>query len=62
VGEQLSILRLIAQASVPVQIVIGILLLAWLRSYLRWSFSANAVLSARTPRSRPFRKPLLVGR
>src|SRR6266404_2520710 len=33
VGEQLSILRLIAQASVPVQIVIGILLLASLRSW-----------------------------
>src|ERR1700716_1635655 len=33
VGEQLSILRLIAQASVPVQIVIGILLLASLGSW-----------------------------
>src|ERR1700719_2572006 len=33
VGEQLSILRLIAQASVPVQIVIGILLLASLSSW-----------------------------
>ena len=32
-GEQLSILRLIAQASVPVQIVIGILLLASLSSW-----------------------------
>ena len=32
-GEQLSILRLIAQASVPVQIVIGILLLASLNSW-----------------------------
>src|ERR1700689_5006435 len=33
VGEQLSILRLIVQASVPVQIVIGILLLASLTSW-----------------------------
>src|SRR5256714_12536325 len=33
VAEQLSILRLIAQASVPVQVVIGILLLAWLGSW-----------------------------
>src|SRR2546430_15920360 len=33
VGEQLSILRLIAQASVPVPIVIGILLLASLSSW-----------------------------
>src|SRR5207237_323108 len=33
VAEQLSILRLIAQASVPVQIVIGILLLASLSSW-----------------------------
>jgi biopolymer transport protein TolQ len=32
-GEQLSVLRLIAQASVPVQIVIGILLLASLNSW-----------------------------
>ena len=32
-GEQLSILRLVAQASVPVQIVIGILLLASLNSW-----------------------------
>ncbi|MGH8276590.1 MAG: MotA/TolQ/ExbB proton channel family protein, partial [Steroidobacteraceae bacterium] len=32
-GEQLSILRLIAQASVPVQMVIGILLLASLGSW-----------------------------
>ena len=32
-GEQLSILRLIVQASVPVQIVIGILLLASLTSW-----------------------------
>jgi biopolymer transport protein TolQ len=33
VGEQLSLLRLIVQASVPVQIVIGILLLASLSSW-----------------------------
>jgi biopolymer transport protein TolQ len=33
VGEQLSILRIIVQASVPVQIVIGILLLASLSSW-----------------------------
>jgi biopolymer transport protein TolQ len=33
VGEQLSILRLIVQASVPVQIVIGILLMASLTSW-----------------------------
>jgi biopolymer transport protein TolQ len=33
VGDQLSVLRLIAQASVPVQIVIGILMLASLTSW-----------------------------
>jgi len=43
-GEQLSILRLVAQASVPVQIVIALLLLASLTS---WAiiFSKRSVIS-----------------
>jgi len=46
-GEQLSILRLIAQASVPVQLVIGILLLASLTSWAIIFGKARAIGRAR---------------
>ena len=46
-GEQLSILRLIVQASVPVQIVIGILLLASLTSWAIIFRKARVIARAR---------------
>ncbi len=60
-GEQLSILRLIVQASVPVQIVIGILLLASL-GLVGDHLPQAAHHRPRAPRGRSFREPLLVGR
>jgi biopolymer transport protein TolQ len=59
-GEQLSVINLVAQASLPVQIVIALLLLASLYSWMI-IFRKRFVIG-RSARGRPVREPVLVRR